>query len=62
LLAKKGYSSEFGAREIARVIQNTIKKFFVDEVLFGNLSKGGEAVADISGDDVTVTVKGDRRH
>ena len=45
-LARRGYSTEFGAREIARLIQDKIKHFFVDEVLFGNLREGGEAVAD----------------
>lgn len=55
-LANKGYSPEFGAREIARLIQDKIKRFFVDEVLFGKLSKGGTAVADIESDDVIVRV------
>lgn len=55
-LADKGYSPEFGAREIARLIQDKIKRFFVDEVLFGKLSKGGTAVADIENDDVIVRV------
>jgi ATP-dependent Clp protease ATP-binding subunit ClpA len=40
-LAEKGYSDEFGAREIARLIQDKVKNFFVDEVLFGRLAKGG---------------------
>ena len=55
-LAGKGYSPEFGAREIARLVQDRIKRFFVNEVLFGKLSKGGMAVADIENDDVTVRV------
>ncbi|MBN1546633.1 MAG: ATP-dependent Clp protease ATP-binding subunit ClpA, partial [Syntrophaceae bacterium] len=53
-LAKKGYSYEFGAREIGRLIQDKIKKFFVDEVLFGKLKFGGLAVADIENDDVVI--------
>jgi len=55
-LARKGYSEEFGAREIARLIQDKIKRFFVDEVLFGKLQKGGIALVDIECDDVTVRV------
>ncbi|HPS56693.1 MAG TPA: ATP-dependent Clp protease ATP-binding subunit ClpA [Spirochaetota bacterium] len=55
-LAKKGYSREFGARQIARLVQEKLKPFFVDEVLFGRLTSGGHAVADISGDDVVITV------
>ncbi len=55
-LARKGYSPEFGAREIARLIQDKVKRFFVDEVLFGSLQAGGDAVADIENDDVVVRV------
>jgi ATP-dependent Clp protease ATP-binding subunit ClpA len=55
-LARTGFSPEFGAREIARLIQDKIKHFFVDEVLFGNLKEGGEALADIENDDVVIRV------
>ena len=55
-LARRGYSPEFGAREIARLIQDKIKRFFVDEVLFGSLREGGEAVADIENDAVVIRV------
>ncbi|MHB8908101.1 MAG: ATP-dependent Clp protease ATP-binding subunit ClpA [Syntrophales bacterium] len=55
-LVRKGYSPEFGAREIARLIQDKIKRFFVDEVLFGRLREGGDAVADIENDDVVIRV------
>jgi ATP-dependent Clp protease ATP-binding subunit ClpA len=55
-LARKGYSPEFGAREIARLIQDKLKRFFVDEVLFGSLREGGDAVADIENDDVVIRV------
>ncbi len=41
LITKEGYSNLFGAREISRVIQEKIKNYFVDEVLFGILTKGG---------------------
>jgi ATP-dependent Clp protease ATP-binding subunit ClpA len=46
-LSKKGYSEAYGAREINRVVQQEIKTYFVDEVLFGDLSKGGSAIVDI---------------
>ncbi len=58
-LAKRGYSAEFGAREVARLIQEKIKNFFVDEVLFGSLRDGGQAVAVIENDDVVVKVTTD---
>jgi len=56
-LAEKGYSPEFGAREIDRLVQNRIKNFFVDEVLFGSLSDGGTAVADIENDQVVIKTR-----
>ena len=40
-LAKKGYDRAFGARPLARVIQEHIKKALAEELLFGKLSKGG---------------------
>jgi ATP-dependent Clp protease ATP-binding subunit ClpA len=45
-LAEEGYSKEFGARNAGRVVEDRIKTFFVDEVLFGRLSEGGSARAD----------------
>ncbi|MCL2720981.1 MAG: AAA family ATPase [Treponema sp.] len=45
-LAEEGYSREFGARNVSRLIEDKIKSFFVDEVLFGRLSEGGSAVVD----------------
>jgi len=55
-LALTGYSPEYGAREIARLIQDKVKRFFVDEVLFGSLQHGGKAYADIDNGDVVVKV------
>ncbi|MSO88539.1 MAG: ATP-dependent Clp protease ATP-binding subunit ClpA [Rhodospirillaceae bacterium] len=40
-LAEKGYDRLFGARPLARVIQEHIKKPLADELLFGKLAKGG---------------------
>jgi ATP-dependent Clp protease ATP-binding subunit clpA len=40
-LAKKGYDRLFGARPLARVIQEHIKKPLAEELLFGKLAKGG---------------------
>jgi len=58
-LGRKGYSPKFGAREIDRLVQDKIKKFFVDEVLFGRLASGGTATADIENDNVVIRIKGD---
>jgi ATP-dependent Clp protease ATP-binding subunit ClpA len=40
-LAAKGYDPQFGARPLARVIQENIKKPLAEELLFGKLAKGG---------------------
>jgi len=45
-LADDGYSKEFGARNVGRIVEERIKSFFVDEVLFGRLESGGQARAD----------------
>jgi ATP-dependent Clp protease ATP-binding subunit ClpA len=55
-LARKGYSREFGARQISRLIQEKLKSFFVDEVLFGRLTEGGYAIADIADDEITINI------
>jgi ATP-dependent Clp protease ATP-binding subunit ClpA len=40
-LAEKGYDKLYGARPLARVIQEYVKKPLAEELLFGRLSKGG---------------------
>ena len=40
-LADKGYDDRMGARPLARVIQEHIKKPLAEELLFGELIKGG---------------------
>ena len=40
-IAEKGYDEKFGARPLARVIQEHIKKPLADELLFGKLEHGG---------------------
>lgn len=40
-LAEKGYDRRMGARPMQRVIQQEIKRPLADELLFGDLSKGG---------------------
>ena len=40
-LAEKGYDEVYGARELARVIQEQIKKPMAEELIFGSISKGG---------------------
>ncbi len=40
-LAEKGYDPDNGARPLARVIQEDVKKPLGDELLFGRLEHGG---------------------
>ncbi len=53
-LAERGYSEEFGARNISRLVEEKIKSYFVDEVLFGSLARGGTARAEVVDDDIVV--------
>jgi ATP-dependent Clp protease ATP-binding subunit ClpA len=55
-LAEEGYSREFGARNAGRLVEEKIKTFFVDEVLFGALSEGGSAAADYTDGEFRITV------
>ncbi|MCO5144044.1 MAG: ATP-dependent Clp protease ATP-binding subunit ClpA [Oligoflexia bacterium] len=45
-IAEKGYDPKYGARPIQRFIQDHVKKPLVDEVLFGELEKGGHVSID----------------
>jgi ATP-dependent Clp protease ATP-binding subunit ClpA len=46
-LAEKGFDPLMGARPMARLIQDTIRKALADELLFGKLAQGGEVTIDI---------------
>jgi ATP-dependent Clp protease ATP-binding subunit ClpA len=45
-LAEKGFDPDYGARPLARIIQEEIKDALAQEMLFGKLQKGGEAQID----------------
>ncbi len=49
-LAKKGFDPVMGARPMARLIQDTIRKALADELLFGKLVSGGRVEVDVDGD------------
>ncbi|WP_421863244.1 ATP-dependent Clp protease ATP-binding subunit ClpA [Parvibaculum sp.] len=49
-LAERGYDEQMGARPLARVIQENIKKPLADEVLFGKLVKGGHVRVEVTDD------------
>ncbi|HLN86114.1 MAG TPA: AAA family ATPase, partial [Candidatus Limnocylindrales bacterium] len=44
--AERGYDPTFGARPMARLIQNEIKRVLADEILFGKLQNGGKVEVD----------------
>ena len=46
-LAKTGFDPQMGARPMARLIQDTIRKSLADQLLFGKLVNGGEVDIDI---------------
>ena len=52
LLTETGYSKEFGARNIARTVEEKIADQLVDEVLFGSLEKGGKVDVDVKNDEI----------
>ncbi|MDZ7753921.1 MAG: ATP-dependent Clp protease ATP-binding subunit ClpA [Gammaproteobacteria bacterium] len=51
-LAANGYDPLMGARPMARLIQEKIKKGLAEELLFGKLEKGGHVRIDSDGDDI----------
>ena len=56
--AYSGFSTEFGARNIARLVQDRLKDYFVDNILFGELKGGGEVRVDLKrrkGDEQPIT-------
>ncbi|MCW5723876.1 MAG: ATP-dependent Clp protease ATP-binding subunit ClpA [Maricaulaceae bacterium] len=50
-LSTRGYDEKFGARPLARVIQEHVKKPLADEILFGQLKSGGLVRVDVDAAD-----------
>jgi ATP-dependent Clp protease ATP-binding subunit ClpA len=55
-LADHGFSPQFGARPMARLIQSAVKKPLAERILFGDLEKGGRVLLDVA-EDKLVLVK-----
>lgn len=53
-LAKHGFDPAMGARPMARLIQDTIRRALADELLFGRLSSGGKVTVDVDPDGKTL--------
>ncbi|WP_237688148.1 ATP-dependent Clp protease ATP-binding subunit ClpA [Sneathiella sedimenti] len=56
-LAKKGYDVNYGARPLARVIQESIKKPLSEELLFGKLAKGGHVSVGVKAGELTFKIE-----
>jgi ATP-dependent Clp protease ATP-binding subunit ClpA len=50
-LSKKGYDPKMGARPMARLVQDAIKRPLAEDLLFGSLVKGGHAYVSVGKDD-----------
>ena len=53
-LLKWGFTKEYGAREMDRVIGNRLKPVLMKALLFGKLKKGGKAVVKLEGKDLVI--------
>ena len=60
-LAKNGFDELYGARPLARVIQEHIKKPLADEILFGKLVKGGHVKVVLKDSKLAFEIEGDDR-
>ena len=61
-LAKSGFDEQMGARPMARLIQDTIRKALADELLFGRLVNGGEVEIDIDDkEEIVLNIKLDEK-
>jgi ATP-dependent Clp protease ATP-binding subunit ClpA len=49
-IAQKGYDPKMGARPMARIIQEHIKRPLAEELLFGRLANGGTVRISVSKD------------
>ena len=56
-LLELGFSREFGARNIARIVEEKVKSFFIEEVLFGSLSEGGVAFVRFADGDIRIETR-----
>ncbi len=56
-LAEKGYDPLYGARPLARVIQEHVKKPLAEELLFGRLAKGGAVKVGLADGALTFDIK-----
>ncbi len=56
-LCEHGYDPAFGARPMARLVENQIKRKLAEALLFGELQNGGTAIADVGGDGLVINTR-----
>ena len=56
-LAKNGFDPLMGARPMARVIQDKVKRLLADEILFGRLAHGGRVEIGVKNDELAVDIQ-----
>ncbi len=56
-LAEHGYDPAFGARPMARLVDNSLKKPLAEALLFGELKNGGTALFDVEGDSLKLKIE-----
>ena len=56
-LAEHGFDPQMGARPMARVIQEKVKRALADELLFGKLSDGGKVILGVRDGDLHVATE-----
>ena len=47
MLLERGFTKEYGAREMQRTVDSMLKPLLMKEILFGKLKKGGDAMATV---------------
>jgi ATP-dependent Clp protease ATP-binding subunit ClpA len=54
-LAAHGYDPQMGARPMARLVEQKLKKALAEAMVFGNLEQGGTAFVDVEDDDIALS-------
>jgi ATP-dependent Clp protease ATP-binding subunit ClpA len=60
-LAEHGFDPQMGARPMARVIQENVKRALADELLFGKLADGGRVYLGVKDDKLDVRIESDEK-
>jgi ATP-dependent Clp protease ATP-binding subunit ClpA len=60
-LAEHGFDAQMGARPMARVIQENVKRPLADELLFGKLAEGGRVYLSVKDDKIEVRIEAEQK-